>query len=82
MFFILSGLLLIISYRKLASFLLLISVGFIVVTRDNPYLHNNMKSITKERTEKILGIIRNLVFIGIALILLLDGGEPRVEIVK
>ena len=73
----LSGALIILNKRCIGTTLLLISVAFILATKDNLYLHSNQVSTLKERNLKISDIIKMLSTVGCALLLMMDNGTPK-----
>lgn len=77
----LSGLLILLNRKCTGGFLLLIAVSFIMITRDNPYIHSNMKTIQKERSDKTIDILRNLVLVGASLLLMADRGDQKTVVV-
>jgi hypothetical protein len=80
--FMLSGLLILINCKKLGAFTLILAVSFILATKDNPYLHSIMKSIQKEKQEKLTSILKHLSLIGAAFLLMADRGDPKVVYVN
>lgn len=56
---------------------MLIAVLFIIATKDNPFIHSNMKTIQKERSEKVNDLLRNFILVGASIMLLLDRGDRK-----
>ena len=71
--FILSGFCILLNIKCFGSFLLLIGSSVILGVRDYPWLrHSALKSVGKERSERLSDVVRNLALIGCALILMMD----------
>ena len=75
--FILSGFLLILNWRKLGGFLLIIAMTFVLATKDNPWIESNVISIEKEKNQRFMDFLKNLSVIGAALLIMADKEQRK-----
>ena len=80
--FCLSGLLIILNKKCCGSFLLIVGVVFILVTRDNPMIHSNQVTKGKENKERIAEVMRLMALVGGALLIMADRGDAKVRYVE
>ena len=60
------------NQRYMGGIMLVAAVGFVIITKDNPLLRSNMKSIQREHNQRVMDCIRDLGLIGAALLFMVD----------
>ncbi len=76
--FLLSGLLILLNAKCMGSFFLTIAVLFILIVKDNPWLrHSALKSLQRERNEKISDFLKNLSMLGSAMLIMFHKGSCK-----
>ena len=70
--FIFSGILILADRKVAGALTLLLAVSFVLLTKDNPWIKSNLKTINNERNQRGLDFMKDLSLIGGAILLLLS----------
>jgi hypothetical protein len=71
------------NFRFLGGFFLIVAEVFLLMTKDNPFLHSTMLSSQAERNQKCNDVLKHMSFIGAALLLMSDRPiRPAVVVAK
>ena len=68
--FSLSGLLFLVNKRGQGAWLLFIALTFVLLTKDNPFLQSNLKSIKSEQGQRNKDFVKHLSVLGVGLMML------------
>ncbi len=73
--FVASGIFILFNKRCMGGFLLAIAVIVLLIIKDNPWVrHSEMKTVKRERNEKINDFLKNLSILGSAILIMFHKG--------